>query len=96
MDPDHHLSDQTLQVFDLSQNVYRPQPPAAFQTTPVGLTLRLWQGLYEDTTATWLRWADAEGRIIPTGKELSKREAARADLMAAKLRELGIDPDSVA
>ena len=109
MDPDHHLSAQTLRVFDLIQTTYQPQAVAACHATPVGLSLRLWDGLYEDTDSTWLRWADLTGNLIPTGKELAESEgqrasaeaqrasleAHRANRFAAKLRELGVDPDSV-
>jgi hypothetical protein len=49
---------------------------------------------------TWLRWCDESGAIIPTGEEKSKldaeraeREAQRAERLAAKLREMGIDPE---
>ena len=116
LDPDHHLSGETLRVFNLVEMKYQPQAAAAWQSTPVGLTLRLWTGLYEDAEATWLRWADLDGNVIPTGKELAeaegqrarravqranqeadraKQEAERAERLAAKLRELGIDPDSI-
>lgn len=123
MDPGHHLSDETLRVFDLVQTTYKPQAAATHQSTPVGLSLRLWHGVYEDTESTWLRWADPDGQLIPTGKELAESEAQRATLeaqratleaqranseairasieaqrasrLADKLRELGIDPDSV-
>jgi Uma2 family endonuclease len=95
MDPEHQLSSQTLRVFDLVQTSYQPQAPSASQSTPVGLSLRLWEGTYEDTESTWLRWADQEGNVILTGKELAESETLRASRFAAKLRELGVDPDSV-
>jgi Uma2 family endonuclease len=102
LDPEHLLSSQTLRVFDLVQTNYQPQAPSASQSTPVGLSLRLWEGIYEDTESTWLRWADREGNVILTGKELAEsetqrasHEALRASRFAAKLRELGVDPDSV-
>jgi len=95
MDPDHHLSDQTLRVFDLIQTKYQAQTVAPYQAAPVGLSLRLWDGLYEDTQSTWLRWADPNGNVILTGKELAETESLRASRLAAKLRELGVDPDSI-
>jgi hypothetical protein len=36
----------------------------------------------------WLRWWDAAGNLLLTGDE-------RADRLAAKLREMGGDPDAV-
>jgi hypothetical protein len=50
--------------------------------------------------ATWLRWVNADGNLIPTAAELLEIERqraneaeARADRLAAQLRELGVDPD---
>ncbi len=72
----------------------------------VGLGLTLWQGEYEDMEALWLRWTDREGRLIPTSAEWARREQQRAteaeqhaeqerqraERLAARLRELGIEP----
>ncbi|KAF0243755.1 MAG: hypothetical protein FD167_3741, partial [bacterium] len=53
----------------------------------IGLGLTLWEGEFENTASkSWLRWSNEQGQIIPTGIE-------RADRLAARLRELGIDPD---
>lgn len=57
----------------------------------VGLALALWEGIYEGQHATWLRWYDDQGKLIPTGAE----QAERAERLAAKLRALGLDPDQV-
>ena len=72
----------------------------------VGLGLTLWQGEYEDMEALWLRWTDREGRLIPTSAEWARREQQRAteaeqhaeqerqraERLAARLRELGVEP----
>ncbi len=54
-----------------------------------------WAGSYRNVEATWLRWASLAGEILPTGQELARRERQRAELLADKLRELGIDPDDL-
>jgi len=96
-------------VFELIQSKYQLQPAAPYQATAVGLSLRLRKGSTKSTQSTWLRWADPEGNVIPTGKELAgsesqratqkaqraAQEAQRANRLAAKLRELGVDPDLV-
>jgi hypothetical protein len=51
--------------------------------------LRLWHGEYENVEATWLRWCDERGNLLATGEE----QRWRAERLAARLRELGIDPD---
>jgi len=55
----------------------------------VGLGVMLWEGEFEeDVKRLWLRWCDKEGKPIPTGAE-------RAERLAQKLREMGIDPDLI-
>jgi Uma2 family endonuclease len=52
------------------------------------MSLGVWQGSHQGIERLWLRWFDAEGKLIPTAEE-------RADRLAQRLRELGIDPDNV-
>ncbi|MBU7582489.1 MAG: Uma2 family endonuclease [Nostoc sp. TH1S01] len=56
------------------------------------LGLGLWQGSYQEIERLWLRWYDADGNWIPTPVE---QENQRAERLAAKLRELGIDPNQI-
>ena len=46
-------------------------------------------------TLPWLRWWDDVGNLLLTGEERAEQEKQRAERMAAKLRELGIDPETV-
>lgn len=66
----------------------------------VGLSLTLWEGDFEGNREVWLRWCDAQGNLLLTGHERAKQAEARAAQaeeraaqLAAKLRELGIDPE---
>jgi Uma2 family endonuclease len=73
----------------------------------LGLGLGLWQGEYEGIEGLWLRWRDVEGRWIPTFAEQAEQERRRAEQaelqleqerqraehLAARLRELGFNPD---
>jgi len=62
----------------------------------VGLGLTLWAGQFEEAVSRlWLRWCDRDGQVIPTGAERADAERLRADRLAQKLRELGINPDEV-
>jgi hypothetical protein len=58
----------------------------------VRLGLQIWNGRYEDHENTWLRWVDAEGRLVPTGSERADLEQQRPDQLAAQLRRLGVEP----
>ncbi|MBK8093300.1 MAG: Uma2 family endonuclease [Verrucomicrobiaceae bacterium] len=100
-DPMTLLSDEPLQLFALEQSKYRKQP-ADRLLGEVGLGLAIWEGEFEGTICHWLRWKMADGKLVQTGKERgdaeaarAQTEAARADKLAEKLRELGIDPASL-
>jgi Uma2 family endonuclease len=66
------------------------------------LRLGLWQGSYENIERLWLRWFTASGELILTPSEEAAAAQARvtqaeqrAERLAAKLRELNIDPDEL-
>jgi hypothetical protein len=71
------------------------------------LGLGIWTGAYFGVEGQWLRWYDGDGNWVGTDREnlvqatqraddatqAADRERTRADLLAAKLRELGINVD---
>jgi hypothetical protein len=59
------------------------------------LGLGVWTGAYEDVEGQWLCWYDAAGNWVPSKQERILKAEQRADLLAAKLRELGIDVDGM-
>ncbi len=62
----------------------------------VGLGLTLWSGQFEeDVTRLWLRWCDRQGQIISTGAERADGAEAKAQRLAERLREIGINPDEI-
>jgi len=100
-----------FQLFELQGVRYEavPLPEARFWFEPLGLGLGVWQGDYQGTTGAWLRWYDAEHHWIPTPAERAEQERQRAEQerqraeqerqraerLEARLRALGIDPDSL-
>lgn len=85
-DPQRHLSEKVLQVFVLSDGVYQAQEEPTL--TRLGLRLTLWDGIFEGHIDTWLRWCDAQGRLLPTGEERAVEEAeARRDAEARAAEE---------
>jgi Uma2 family endonuclease len=74
----------------------------------LGLALVRWSGDYNGVETVWLRWATLAGVLMPTRAELlqqaqafaeqarvrAEQAQANADRLAAKLREMGIDPDN--
>ena len=65
----------------------------------LGLWLGTWQGTIDRETGMWLRFYDTEGNLVmlPEDAERQRAEAERqrAERLAARLRELGEDPDSL-
>jgi hypothetical protein len=97
-DPELHLMEEPLRAYRLVDQKYqRLTEPIWFPGVELGV--RLWRGTFENFEETWLRWVDAKGDIIPTGIERAEAERARAeaaqaraDRLAEKLRQLGVEP----
>ena len=89
--------------FVLSQHEYQPLPinqQGHMVCSTLGLVLLQWEGIYRDIEARWLRWATPDSTLLPTYREVAEQEKQRAeqekqraDLMAERLRSLGVDPD---
>ena len=92
-DPAHHLAGQSLTIFSLSGYSY--QEYHSLNLPEVSLRLKIWEGEYNGSVSTWLRWEDEKGNLIPTGKERADSEQDRADKLAVLLRQLGHDPDKI-
>jgi Uma2 family endonuclease len=72
----------------------------------LGFWLGTWQGTIDRETAVWLRFYDESGNLIllpdeaaqqqaEAAQQQAEQERLRADRLAAKLRELGIDTDAL-
>ncbi len=75
----------------------------------MNLFLGVWQGTRENRSGYWLRWWDESGQLLLWGTEGQEQERQRADeerqcadeerrrsqRLAEKLRELGVDPDTL-
>ncbi|MFN0122058.1 MAG: Uma2 family endonuclease [Blastocatellia bacterium] len=106
-DPFRELSQDALRVYELGFHRYRLRPDD--RLPEIGLSLTLWEGEYEGSRTKWLRWCDAAGNLIPTGAERADNARQRAQnaeqragnaeqraaALAAKLRDLGFDPDKL-
>lgn len=66
-----------------------------FAIPEMGVELGIWSGVYQNMELPWLRWWDADGNLLLSGEERAIREKERGDRLAARLRELGVDPDSL-
>ncbi|MEO1433304.1 MAG: Uma2 family endonuclease [Cyanobacteria bacterium J06633_8] len=83
-----------LQVF---QNIAGRYQELTLTESPLWLPslelgIGLWQGTYQGIERLWLRWYDDQGNLIPTPTE---QERTKAERLAAKLRELGVNPEEL-
>ena len=105
-DPQKELGETTLRAFELRAGMYAVLERPWFEGPALGLVE--WEGTFEGMPGRWLRWCTRDGQLVPTGAERAEQEKARADSaetradsaetracrLAARLRELGVDPDS--
>src|SRR5207237_743687 len=90
-DPFRNLGEEVLEVEELRARAYGQRPNTWLPDVELGVTL--WEGTFEECYGTWLRWCDRDGVVIPTGAELAESARQRAERLAERLRELGVDPD---
>ncbi|NDJ21471.1 Uma2 family endonuclease [Nostoc sp. B(2019)] len=91
-DPTQQLG-QVLRVYELRGMRY-------FETSEtwleqVGLGVTLWQGEFEGRQDVWLRWCYQDGNVLPTGDERAQQAEQRTQLLAERLRAMGVDPDTL-
>ncbi|MCI0639598.1 MAG: Uma2 family endonuclease [Gemmataceae bacterium] len=75
-DPELHIQSKPLQCFVLEHGTYKPTEPW-FPKLELGVVP--WEGEFEGTRQTWLRWCDKHGNILPTGLEVGEQERQRAE-----------------
>ncbi len=77
-----------------------PNDRGHYPIAPLGVELGVVQGTYQNQDSPWLRWWNLDGNLLLIGDERAELEHQRAELeyqraekLAAKLRELGINPE---
>ncbi|TAD89685.1 MAG: hypothetical protein EAY75_04875, partial [Bacteroidetes bacterium] len=87
-DPYKELYDKELNVFQLVHGKYQPYDMDINCYMPeLTLGLVMWEGLFENASAPFIRWCDREGSILRTGAEGIAEEAKRADEEAKRADE---------
>jgi len=77
----YHLVDGRYEQVSANERGHYPIPP-------IGVELGIWQGQYENMELPWLRWWDSQGNLLLTSEE-------RAERLAQRLRQMGVNPDEV-
>lgn len=95
-----------FEVYRLVQGKYVRQPGEPVWIPEIGLAIGRGRGTYTAWTREWLYWYSQEGNRYPTFEEITEQQQRqlaqeqqrveeqrlRAERLAAKLREMGIDP----
>ncbi len=90
-------------------NCMEPTEEGRYWIPELELFLGIWYGTRLELTINWLRWWDEAGNMLLWSAEQAEQERQRAEAaiaqaqveqqrnesLAAKLRELGIDPDTL-
>ncbi|NEQ24745.1 MAG: Uma2 family endonuclease, partial [Microcoleus sp. SIO2G3] len=94
----YEVKKASVEVYHLVDGCYELLPVnerGHYAIAQMGVELGIWQGQYEEMELPWLRWWDAQGNLLLTGEERAEREQQRADRLAERLRQMGINPDEV-
>ncbi|MCF4969462.1 Uma2 family endonuclease [Nostoc sp. CMAA1605] len=84
-----------LEVYKLVNNVYELCDGNPIWLPEIGLGIGIEQGTYLGITREWMYWYNQEGQRLLTPEEQAQQAQQRAELLAERLRSLGIDPDSL-
>jgi Uma2 family endonuclease len=64
-----------------------PLPDGDLPCAVLGLRMGVRQGRYQGIDAEWLRWLDAEGRVLPTDEERAREAATQREDAERRARE---------
>jgi Uma2 family endonuclease len=84
-----------LEVHKLIEGRYELQPSHPVWMPEINLGIGYERGDYGGVIREWLYWYDESGQRYPTPNERIQQESERAEKLAQKLRELGVNPDSL-
>lgn len=100
-----------IEFYQLVEGRYQllEAPENRYWVESLQLFVGVWHGTKAERTGYWLRWWDRSGHLLLWGKEKLDREQAekaqlqqqaltsaqKVDQLAARLRELGIDPEQI-
>lgn len=84
-----------LEIYRLVDGQYQLQTGEPYWMPEIGLGIGREEGIHQGWKREWLYWYDAAGNRLPTPEEVAMQASDRAERLAARLRDLGINPDDV-
>ena len=91
-------SRSSIELYHLVDGRYEPvatNKRGHYPIPLIGVELGIWRGEHESMELPRLRWWDDQGNLLSTGDERAEREKQRADRLAERLRQMGVDPNEV-
>lgn len=102
----YEVQKSSVEVYKINGGHYELMSANArghFPIPELEVELGIWSGLYVNMELPWLRWWDSQGNLLLYGHEQAQQERQRAEQehqraerLAARLRELGVDPEELA
>jgi Uma2 family endonuclease len=84
-----------LEGYKLVNGEYQTLEGNPIWLAEVGLGIGMERGTYQGINREWLYWYNQQGERLLTPEEQAKQAQQRAELLAERLRAMGVDPDSV-
>ncbi|QSJ15425.1 Uma2 family endonuclease [Nostoc sp. UHCC 0702] len=85
----------TLEVYRLINGKYQLQRGNPVWLPEIGLGIGSERGTYQGITREWLYWYNEQGKRLLTPEERVQQAEQRAQILAERLKSLGVDPDSL-
>lgn len=95
--PEHYSRDKhnPFEVYRLENGQYVLQSGEPFWIPEIELGIGRGQGTYRAWTREWLYWYDQDGNRLCAPAEVALAEGQRAERLAERLRQMGVDPNTL-
>lgn len=94
----YEVEKANVELYHMIGSHYELMTPNAYgqyEIPELQVALGIWQGTYQNMKLPWLRWWDLQGKLLPNPEEKVIQAEEKAEKLAARLRELGIDPETL-
>ncbi|CAD5947635.1 hypothetical protein NO976_02402 [Planktothrix agardhii] len=94
----YEVEKASVELYHLIGSHYELMTPnvhGQYEIPELQVALGIWQGSYQNMELPWLRWWNLQGKLLLSPEEKVIQAQQKAEKLAAKLRELGIDPETL-